>query len=79
MLVQIADELVDVAALSWAYDAIEEYCPMAIAAHRGLAALWSEEAKDIEAVTCSAMGISPQTFEQIKKLVAGKGLEDPRF
>lgn len=70
VLVQMAGELVDVAALSWAYDVAEEYRPMALAAYRGLVAMRSGEFEDVRTAACSAVGVSLQTFETIEKASA---------
>lgn len=78
VLIQLAGDLIDAAALSWAYDVVEEYCPMALLAQKQLVALLSEGADGVEPCAFSAIGVSPRTFEKIGRLIAQRESE-PRF
>lgn len=79
VLVQMAGELVDAAALSWAYDVAAEYSQMAGIAYSRLASLdlGKEEAADV--TVCSRIGVPPCVLEQVAGAAAPQGGWEPRF
>ncbi|WP_241963541.1 hypothetical protein [Gordonibacter sp. 28C] len=58
VLVRIADELVDVSALSWVYDVAEEYVPQAVIAHGFLMRAFYGKDGDLAEAASNAAGFS---------------------
>ena len=76
VLVRIADDIVDVSALHWAFDVADDIVPMAIAAHRHLSALLaSEPGIDVELEACNRMGFPLETFLAITRIEPDAALE----
>lgn len=67
VLVQIAGELVDVAALAWAYDCANVYAPKAIAAFGYLSRAPHSDQQGADAF--GLMGMSPDVYSQIFSVV----------
>ena len=73
VLVRVADELVDAAALRWAYSVAEDVIPKADKAHGYLwSALKSESGINGEVESCKQMGFSKKAYEAVKKLAPKK-------
>ena len=66
VLVRMADELIDAAALMRAYDEAEDFGPRAVAAHVHLEALVGDSSEDDpESEICCEMGMSRKCFRPI--------------
>ncbi len=66
VLIRVAGELVNVAALHWAFDVVDDIVPMAIAAHDHLETqLAKEDGTDVEAEACSMMGFTREAYRCI--------------
>lgn len=75
VLARVAGELVDVAALSWAYDAVGEYPAMMLAVLRSCGLLPCEG----HAEAADAMGTPWSVVEAISAQAQAEDSEDPRF
>ncbi len=62
VLVRIANEFVDVSALSWAYDVATQYAPQAIVAHDYLIRAFFDRDGDIERAASNEAGF-PSSLE----------------
>ena len=80
VLIRVAGELVDVAALHWAFDVADDIAPMAIAAHDHLTALltlWG--GADVEAEACKMMGFPREAYCAIMRAASnGDSDEAPK-
>ena len=75
VLARVAGELVDVAALSWAYDTVGEYPSMMLAVLRSCSLLPCEG----HAEAADAMGAPWSVVEAISAQAQAEDSEDPRF
>lgn len=75
VLARVAGELVDVAALSWAYDTVEEYRAMALAVLRSCDHLPCDGLVN----ATDAMGVPWPVVEKISAQAQAEASEDPRF
>ena len=79
VLVKMAEELVDIAALRWAYDIAEEYAFMAVAAHKWLASQDYCGTGISETDICASFGLSPQLYARIAMIAFDPGQASQRF
>lgn len=76
VLIQIAGELIDAAALSWAYDIVEVYRPMALSGYESLPLLLSQQGDNSEDLVCSRVGVPLKAIIQMRRL--GNSEEDTK-
>lgn len=79
VLIQVADEFVDVSALSWAYDAAEEYGQMIGIAYSHLTSLGFGEDGAADSAVCSRIGVPRCVLERLARTIPPQSDEASRF